>query len=38
MDEFYEQEHQEWLDEQNAVLSFPEIPQSDYFRAPDGVF
>ena len=38
MDEFYEQEHQAWLDEQNAVISFHEIPQSEYFRAPDGVF
>lgn len=34
MDEFYEQEHHE----QNAVISFHEIPQSEYFRAPDGVF
>ena len=38
MDEYYEQEHQAWLDEQNAVVSFHEIPQSEYFRAPDGVF
>ena len=38
MDEFYEQEHQAWLDERNAVISFHEIPQSEYFRAPDGVF
>lgn len=38
IDEFYEQEHQAWLDEQNAVISFHEIPQSEYFRAPDGVF
>ena len=29
---------QAWLDEQNAVISFHEIPQSEYFRAPDGVF
>ena len=38
MDEFYEQEHQAWLDERNAVISFHEIPQSEYFCAPDGVF
>ena len=25
MDEFYEQEHQAWLDERNAVISFHEI-------------
>ena len=29
MDEFYEQEHQAWLDAQNAVISFHEIPQSE---------
>ena len=28
MDEFYEQEHHAWLDEQNAVISFHEIPQA----------
>ena len=38
MDEFYEQEHQAWLDERSAVISFHEIPQSEYFRAPDGVY
>ena len=38
MDEFYEQEHQAWLDERNAVLSCHEIPQSEDCRAPDGVF
>ena len=38
MDDFCEQEHEAWLDEQNAVISFHEIPQSEYFRAPDGVF
>lgn len=38
MDDFCEQEHQAWLDERNAVISFHEIPQSEYFRAPDGVF
>lgn len=38
MDEFYEQEHQAWLDEQNAVVSFHEIPQSRCFCAPDGTF
>ena len=37
MDEFYEQEHQAWLDERNAVISFHEIPHRDFFRAPDGV-
>ena len=27
MDDFCEQEHQAWLDEQNAVVSFHEIPE-----------
>ena len=38
MDEFYEQEHQAWLDERNAVISFHEIPQSEYFRNDWGRF
>ena len=38
MDDFYQQEHQAWLDEQNAVISFHEIPQSRYFCAPDSIF
>jgi hypothetical protein len=38
MDEFYEQEHQAWLDERNAVVSFHEIPEGRCFCAPDGTF
>ena len=36
MDDFCEQEHEAWLDEQNAVVSFHEIPGSRCFCAPDG--
>ena len=27
-----------WIDPEQKLISFHEIPQSEYFRAPDGVF
>ena len=38
MDELELELHQAWLDEQNAVVSFNEIPGSRCFCAPDGTF
>ena len=38
MNEFELELHQAWLDEQNAVVSFHEIPEGRCFCAPDGTF